>query len=166
MNLTRWFIVERRGKKDIDILKIGIFSVIAVFLATYIHELGHVIMLRMIGCQPYMPSIFFMFGLTPYECGTHEMTPLEWSLAALAGPLFSFIVALFVWNYNKDSIARLFALNLFFYGTLPNLIWQIPGTDAYFAVTHGFNPMIMTIIAYTTLVLTNYLVAREIVELE
>jgi len=166
MNTKDMLVRTVNGKREVDIFKIAVFSILAVFLATYIHELGHVIMLKLVGCQPYAPSIFFMFGVTPYDCGTRELTPLEWALVALAGPLFSFALGYLLWIYNKDCIARLFALNLFFYGTLPNLIWQVRGTDAYFAVTHGFDPVVMTVIFYSTMVLINYLVAKEILEVE
>lgn len=162
---TKLTLRNERGK--IDLAKVAIASIVFPFLATFIHESGHVIALILIGCQPYIPSVFFMFGVTPYDCGAPVSPQAMW-FATLAGPLFSFLVGAYIWNqkWAKDDIARLFALNLFLYGTIPNLIWQIPGTDAYFAVTNGFPAMYMTLIFVTVSTLINYWLLKEIVEAE
>ena len=153
--------IRRKGK--VSILGILFLALIFPPAATYLHEMGHVIALRLLGCEAYTPTVYYYFGATPYNC-SQPLSPLGWAVAAYAGPFTALLIGLLAWFYNKDSLLRLFALFLFFYGFLPNLVWQMKGTDAYYAVAHGFDPFAAQIIMYGGLVLVLYLVAKEVME--
>lgn len=62
--------------------------VLAICFASLFHELGHALMLRILGAKIYG----IQFGLSGARMETGYLSPREEVLSAIAGPLFSFIL--------------------------------------------------------------------------
>lgn len=134
---------------------------------TLVHELGHYFTLKFFGCNADTPQIWFYFGATPFRCSTQDLQPWQWWIVAYGGPLTAFAASTYLWYaFGKDSLWRLAAIVGWLYGTLPNLVWQIQGTDAYFAVSLGFPPALATLIMVSALAYVGYNLYKEIAELE
>ena len=156
-----------RNHKPLSFWEISIYLFIALNIMTFIHELGHYTALHLFGCNAQTPVVWFYFGATPFQCSTHALQPWQWWVVAYAGPLFAFIASLFLWFYfGKDSLERLAAIPGFLYGVLPNLVWQIQGTDAYFAVSQGFPASWATIIMIGALSYIGYLLYLEVADFQ
>lgn len=154
-------------KKVLPFWQVAFFVFVFLNVMTFIHELGHYITLKLFGCHPYPPQVWFYFGATSFDCDAKDLAPVEWWIVAYAGPIAAFVVAYYLWfHFGRDSIWRLAALIGFVYGVLPNLVWQIQGTDAYFAVSMGFSPAVATIIMVGALSYIAYLIYKEIAEVE
>lgn len=156
-----------KKKKGLPIWEVAIYVFIFLNVMTFVHELGHYTFLKMFGCPADRPAIWFFFGATGFNCSTQSLQPWQWWLIAYAGPLFAFIASYFLWNYfGKDSIWRLAALVGYMYGVLPNLVWQVPGTDSYFAVSVGFPEVWATLIFVTAITYISWVAYKEIAEIE
>ena len=152
-------------KKHLTFVEVSIFAFVFLNIMTFVHELGHYTFLKLFGCDAAPPHVWFYFGATPFQCSTTTLAPWQWWIVAYAGALFAFIASYLLWTrMGKDSIWRLAALVGFMYGVLPNLVWQVQGTDAYFAVSMGFPPVWATVIMIAALSVVAYLVYAEIAE--
>lgn len=146
--------------------QVAVFVFVFLNVMTFIHELGHYITLKSFGCSVDRPAVWFFFGATPFKCSEQDLQPWQWWLAAYAGSLFAFVASVFLWKYfGRDSYWRLAALIGFMYGVLPNLIWHVPGTDAYFAVSMGFPPFWATLIFVAAITYISWLLYKEIAEI-
>jgi len=155
-----------KNNKPENFWEVALFSFIFLNVMTFVHELGHYTTLRMFGCDASTPQVWFFFGATPFKCDTATLTPLQWWIVAYAGAIFAFVASYYLWTkMGKDSIWRLAALVGFMYGVLPNLVWQIQGTDSYFAVSMGFPPALATFIMVTAIAVISWLAYREIAEI-
>jgi len=133
--------VEREVKHTIIsiclALFIAIFGYTLIQSATSFHEFFHGILLTLIGCKPVSGAQIFS-GATSWE--NCELTDLQWQVIALAGPLGSFFLGLFLWyKGGENSILRFVALSLMLYSTLPSLYPDLPNSDMWVAIQHGFN---------------------------
>lgn len=154
-------------KRGLEFWQIALLIFIFVNVMTFVHELGHYILLKTFGCAVHPPAVWFYFGATGFECDNKDLAPWQWWAAAYGGPIAAFAVSYYLWAFTgKDSIWRLAALSGFVYGVLPNLVWQIRGTDAYFAVSMGFSPIVATILMIAFMSFIAYLIYLEIAELE
>ena len=157
-------LVKKTGK---PFWQVAFFVFVFLNIMTLVHELGHYVALELFGCDPDIPQVWFYFGATTFSCEGADITPKQWWIIAYAGPAAAFLIAYYLWTkMGKDSIWRLAALVGFVYGVLPNLVWQIRGTDAYFAVSTGFPPALATFVMVSALSFIAYLIYREIAELE
>jgi len=155
------------NKKGLSFAEVALFTFIFLNIMTLIHELGHFITLRLFGCHAALPVVWFYFGATPFECDTTQLLPIQWWLVAYAGALFAGTASYLIWTrMGKDSVWRIAAIVGFLYGVLPNLVWQIQGTDAYFAVSMGFPPAWATFVMIAAMSFVSYLIYKEIAELE
>ena len=152
-------------KKRLELWEVVLFTFISLNLLTFIHEIGHYIVLNSFGCHTEPPAVWFMFGATGFDCKSTDLQPWQWWLAAYAGPISAFLASIYFWNRGKDSAWRLAALSGFMYGTIPNLVWHIPGTDAYFAVSVGFPAYMATLILVGAISYISWLLYKEIAEL-
>ena len=146
--------------------QVVLFAFIFLNVMTFVHELGHYFTLKMFGCPAHPPAVWFVFGATGFECSQQDLQPWQWWIIAYAGSLFAFVASTLLWNYfGKDSYWRLAALIGYMYGVIPNLIWHVPGTDAYFAVSAGFPPTWATLIFVGAISYVSWILYKEIAEI-
>ena len=123
------------------------FDAAIVFLwflaSTFLHEMGHFIVAKLVGCSAALAFVLFYTGATQVEC-TYSFQLI---LTALAGPLTAFLVGFYLWNAGS-RLTKIMAMISWFIGFLPNALFFVPSTDFYVAVLNGLNPVVAFAIFY------------------
>lgn len=144
-----------------SIFLLGLIGNQIIQLVTLTHEGFHTIILTAMGCKP-KPGAYIYGGATQFDC---RLSDAQWIIAALAGPIGSFCLALYLWyNFGKDSWIRFPALFGMLYSSLPSLYSKLPGSDMYVAVQHGFPEWIGFLIWVITSGIATYALLCEIEE--
>jgi len=113
------------------------------FISTFLHEMGHYITAKLLGCSASLLFVLFYTGGTQVEC-TYAFQLI---LTALAGPLLAFLIGFYLWNMGY-KLTKIMALISWFIGFLPNALFFVPSTDFYVAVLNGLNPFVAFAIFY------------------
>jgi len=139
----------------------------ALYFNTFIHELGHIITGRIMGCQTSLLWSSAFTGASAFQCPDtmpEDLLSRAIIVTALAGPLFSFIVSLLIWfAFGENSVMRLIALVGFLYSVLPNLSFMT-GSDLSVAVEYGLPYGWALLIVLFVTGIIGYLLLREITE--
>ncbi len=109
-----------------------------LFLSTFVHETGHLLVAWLLGVDVGIPSITYFVGFTPVYSDLSKLPPLVVTLIAYAGPLLALLFGIWVWEKDKE-----WAIVTFLYSVLPSLLPIMPGSDAYQAVVYGRFPLFL-----------------------
>jgi len=165
MDIIQWV------KNEINKISVVIIVILVASFLGYLslqfgvttHELGfHYLVAKLLGCEA-SASTNLITGSTSFEnCAISE--PIASILIALAAPIGAFFVGMFLWQMHKDSVLRLIGLFVMIYSAIPSLYPSLIGSDMYFAIQQGFNPIVGWIIFSILLGILTWQLFNEITE--
>jgi len=118
-----------------EFLENTVLGFIAFFLATTIHEIGHMLVAIALGCPANVVHTGFINGAT----AVGECTPFKMQFIALAGPLTAFLAGMYIWfTEHEDSKLRFLSIILFIISSVIQLL-PVKPLDGYMAVYYGMN---------------------------
>ena len=136
-----------------------ILGLIAFFLATGIHELGHVIVGNILGCPSQLLHVGLILGVTGVS---DTCPPSKMMIIALAGPIFAFLTGIYIWfKEDKDSKLRLLSIILFLISSIVQLVPTEP-LDGYKAIYFGFPVIAELFIFFVVFSISINLILHEI----
>ena len=140
-----------------EYVTITLVSLLFFGLATTIHELGHVIVANLLGCEATIFDLQLLTGATSVgECSNTNLI-----IISLAGPLTAFAVGLLLWFYEENGTPRILALILFFLSSVLQL-FPIEYLDMGQAIKFGLNPIVGWIIFFAVFSVAMNLIWLEI----
>ena len=124
---------------------VAIISAILLFVSVLLHEFSHSLVARLKGIHVHSITLFFFGGVADIE--SESMKPLDEFLMAIAGPLFSFLLAgIFAITYQLTE-ANLIINAISFYLFQLNLVlgifnlvpgYPLDGGRAFRAILHWY----------------------------
>jgi len=141
-----------------EYLENTILGIIAFFLATFIHEMGHVIVANLLGCKAGLTHSGLITGITSIgECSNYKL-----QIIALAGPLASFLTGIFIWfSESENSKLRLLAIILFLLSSVIQLV-PVKPLDGYQAIEFGMAVWLELLIFISILSVSVNLILDEV----
>jgi Zn-dependent protease len=115
-----------------------LLALFALFIATAIHELGHVLFAYVVGCPAGIAHVGMITGKTAVS---ETCTNSQLALIALGGALTAFVVGLIIWFFEEESKIRYLSVILMFFSSSLQLI-PLPPLDGYQAIQFGLNPVV------------------------
>jgi len=130
----------------LGIILFGIIGILITQASTTIHEEIHVIVAKLFGADAGINKIDVYTGSSSYEF-VKDVSKSYDILIAMAPSLILFFVAWYIWeSFGENSIMRAVALVMWLYSVFPSSFPILPGSDFYYAIQVGANPIFMWII--------------------
>jgi len=137
-----------------------IIALFSFFVATLIHELGHVLTALILGCPAGIQHIGMISGAT----GVAECPAWQLGIIALGGPVFAWLMGIVFWfSEEKKSRMRFISILLWLLSSAVQLIPANP-LDGYQAIKFGISPLVVWSIFLITFSISSNLLIDEITD--
>ncbi len=130
-------------------------------ISTTVHELGHVIVGKLLCSSAGIMDLTLLTGAT----GVDGCSNFSLQIIALAGPVTAFLVGLYIWFMDEDSRARLLSIVMFMVSSILQLYPKV-NLDGQQYINYGGSPILLWIIWFVIVGVTGNLIIGEIKEKE